>query len=120
MKSPLSNIRIFIRLHYIVFQKVAARVPEKARQFFSATVFGKLQQRDPYGRVPIVTVFNYVMRKTWLRQSRIGLSLYDINGQGYLTEKVSAFMPRNFRQSAFCLLLFSLLSLVFLSCRRWM
>lgn len=27
------------------------------------------------------------MRKTWLRQSRIGLSLYDMAGQGYLTEK---------------------------------
>uniref|UniRef100_A0A914VDD5 Serine/threonine-protein phosphatase 2A regulatory subunit B'' subunit gamma n=1 Tax=Plectus sambesii TaxID=2011161 RepID=A0A914VDD5_9BILA len=72
---------------YEDFKKVATKVPEKARQFFSATVFGKLQQRDPYGRVPIVTVFNYAMRKTWLRQSRIGLSLYDINGQGYLTEK---------------------------------
>jgi len=31
--------------------------------------------------------FHYVMRKTWLRQSRIGLSLYDIDGLGYLTEK---------------------------------
>lgn len=29
------------------------------------------------------------MRKTWLQQSRIGLSLYDAAGQGYLLEKVS-------------------------------
>ena len=30
--------------------------------------------------------FNYVMRKVWLHQTRIGLSLYDVAGQGYLKE----------------------------------
>ncbi|KAB1278336.1 Serine/threonine-protein phosphatase 2A regulatory subunit B'' subunit gamma [Camelus dromedarius] len=30
--------------------------------------------------------FNYVMRKVWLHQTRIGLSLYDVAGQGYLRE----------------------------------
>ena len=30
--------------------------------------------------------FHYVMRKVWLQQSRIGLSLYDISGLGYLRE----------------------------------
>ena len=33
--------------------------------------------------------FNYVMRKVWLHQTRIGLSLYDVAGQGYLKESVS-------------------------------
>lgn len=32
--------------------------------------------------------FNYVMRKVWLHQTRIGLSLYDVAGQGYLKESV--------------------------------
>ena len=36
--------------------------------------------------------FNYVMRKVWLHQTRIGLSLYDVAGQGYLKESVCIFM----------------------------
>lgn len=51
------------------------------------SIVATLQQKDPYGRISIMSLFNYIMRKTWLRQSRIGLSLYDISGQGYLTEK---------------------------------
>jgi serine/threonine-protein phosphatase 2A regulatory subunit B'' len=30
--------------------------------------------------------FNYVMRKVWLQQTRIGLSLYDVSGRGFLRE----------------------------------
>jgi hypothetical protein len=36
-----------------------------------------------------MAVFNYVMRKVWLQQTRIGLSLYDATGQGLLTEMVN-------------------------------
>lgn len=43
---------------------------------------------DPYGRISIMQFFNYVMRKVWLHQTRIGLSLYDVAGQGYLKESV--------------------------------
>lgn len=32
--------------------------------------------------------FNYVMRKVWMHQTRIGLSLYDVAGLGYLRESV--------------------------------
>lgn len=59
------------------------------RPFFSATVFSKLLQNDPYGRISIMHFFNYVMRKVWLHQTRIGLSLYDVDGKGYLKESVS-------------------------------
>lgn len=31
-------------------------------------------------------LFNYTMRKVWLQQTRIGLSLYDYTGQGFLRE----------------------------------
>jgi hypothetical protein len=56
-----------------------------------ASVFCKLLQTDPYGRISIMQFFNYVMRKVWLHQTRIGLSLYDVAGQGYLKESVSFF-----------------------------
>lgn len=56
------------------------------RAFFTAHVFSKLLQDDPFGRISIMQFFNYVMKKVWLHQTRIGLSLYDVAGQGYLKE----------------------------------
>lgn len=44
---------------------------EKCKSYFTASVFAKLQQGDPQGRISIMALFNYVMRKTWLRQTRI-------------------------------------------------
>lgn len=35
-----------------------------------------------------MSLFNYTMRKVWLQQTRIGLSLYDYTGQGFLRETV--------------------------------
>ena len=77
-----------IRYVFSVFEKV--KITDLFfRQFFKATVFSKLLQTDPYGRISIMQFFNYVMRKVWLHQTRIGLSLYDVAGQGYLKESVS-------------------------------
>ena len=59
---------------------------EKCRCYFTPALFAKLQQADRLGRVSIMALFNYVMRKVWLHQTRIGLSLYDITGQGFLRE----------------------------------
>uniref|UniRef100_A0A915KQ75 Serine/threonine-protein phosphatase 2A regulatory subunit B'' subunit gamma n=1 Tax=Romanomermis culicivorax TaxID=13658 RepID=A0A915KQ75_ROMCU len=73
-------------INYKSFKIVGATCTPKAREFFTASTFAKFQQRDSYGRISITLFFNYIMRKTWLRQSRIGLSLYDLTGQGFLTE----------------------------------
>lgn len=60
-----------------------------SRPYFTAEVFGRLQAAEGgIGRVRGVSLFNYVMRRVWLQQTRIGLSLYDVTGQGYLTEHV--------------------------------
>lgn len=59
------------------------------RNYFTSAVFAKLQHGDPYGRISIMALFNYIMRKVWYHQTRIGLSLYDFVGQGYLREVVS-------------------------------
>lgn len=60
------------------------------RPYFTAEVFGRLQTAEgSIGRVRAVSLFNYIMRRVWLQQTRIGLSLYDVTGQGYLTEHVS-------------------------------
>ena len=63
------------------FTKVAEKAGDKCKPFFSPSVFAKLYQNDPYGRISIMNFFNYVMRKVWLHQTRIGLSLYDVAGQ---------------------------------------
>jgi len=73
-------------INYENFCKVAKLVGNKCRNYFNPIVFAKLQQEDPYGRVSIMALFNYAMRKVWLHQTRIGLSLYDETGHGYLRE----------------------------------
>ena len=69
-------------LDYGEYRTVASRAGPKCAPFFTAAVFAKLQQGDPKGRVSVMALFNYVMRKVWLHQTRIGLSLYDVTGQG--------------------------------------
>ncbi|KAG8449543.1 hypothetical protein GDO86_016261 [Hymenochirus boettgeri] len=73
-------------INYISFQSVGEKAGEKCKMFFTPKVFSKLIHTDPYGRISIMQFFNYVMRKVWLHQTRIGLSLYDVAGQGYLRE----------------------------------
>ncbi len=59
------------------------------RKYFTPSVFAKLQQPSSYGKVNTMSLFNYVMRKVWLHQTRIGLSIYDTSGEGYLKQEVS-------------------------------
>ncbi|XP_014484205.1 PREDICTED: serine/threonine-protein phosphatase 2A regulatory subunit B'' subunit gamma-like isoform X2 [Dinoponera quadriceps] len=81
---PLSGDEQLI--NYEDFKKVGKLAGAKCSPYFTAVVFAKLQQGDPHGRISIMALFNYVMRKVWLHQTRIGLSLYDVTGQGYLRE----------------------------------
>ncbi|KAG8198356.1 hypothetical protein JTE90_021604 [Oedothorax gibbosus] len=73
-------------INYTDFKKVSSKSDEKFRPYFSARIFAKLLQNDKVGRISIRHFFNYVMRKVWLHQTRIGLSFYDIAGQGFLRE----------------------------------
>ena len=73
-------------LSYTQFKAVSRLVSEKCSQYFTPTLFAKLQQGDRMGRISIMALFNYVMRKVWLHQTRVGLSLYDVTGQGFLRE----------------------------------
>merc|ERR1712110_398722 len=60
---------------------------QKCQQYFKPLIFAKLQHGDPLGRISVMAFFNYVMRKVWIHQTRIGLSLYGVNGQGFLREQ---------------------------------
>lgn len=73
-------------ISYTDYKRVAALAGPKLKPYFTANIFARLQQGDAYGRVSIMSLFNYVMRKVWLQQTRVGLSLYDATGQGYLRE----------------------------------
>lgn len=84
---PLSGDEQLI--NYEDFKKVGKLTGAKCSSYFTAVVFAKLQQGDLHGRISITALFNYIMRKVWLHQTRIGLSLYDMTGQGYLRESVS-------------------------------
>ncbi|XP_076312626.1 serine/threonine-protein phosphatase 2A regulatory subunit B'' subunit gamma-like [Tachypleus tridentatus] len=73
-------------INYKDFLKVGQQAGPKCKQYFKATIYAKLLQDDPYGRISVIHFFSYLMRKVWLHQTRIGLSLYDVAGQGYLRE----------------------------------
>ncbi|XP_061824401.1 serine/threonine-protein phosphatase 2A regulatory subunit B'' subunit gamma isoform X1 [Nerophis lumbriciformis] len=73
-------------ISYEDFLQVGDMAGPKCKNLFTARVYAKLLHNDPYGRISIMQFFNYVMRKVWLHQTRIGLSLYDVAGQGYLRE----------------------------------
>ncbi|CAG2120320.1 unnamed protein product, partial [Medioppia subpectinata] len=76
------------RIDYLEYKRIRGLLDpkSKAKEYFTATVFAKLQDNDPNKKISILNFFNYVMRKVWLRQTRIALSLYDITGQGFLKE----------------------------------
>merc|ERR1719474_1771351 len=73
-------------MDYHQYKTVARTVSKKCGTYLSATLFAKLQQGDRLGRISIMALFNYIMRKVWLHQTRIGLSLYDVTGKGFLRE----------------------------------
>lgn len=74
-------------MNYDSFLKAKAASSSKCQQYFHPMTFAKLQHGDPHGRISVMAFFNYVMRKVWIHQTRIGLSLYDVNGQGFLREQ---------------------------------
>ncbi|XP_017777665.1 PREDICTED: serine/threonine-protein phosphatase 2A regulatory subunit B'' subunit gamma-like [Nicrophorus vespilloides] len=71
---------------YANFKKVVELADPKVKLYLTANVFAKLHENDPQGRVSTISLFNYIMRKVWLKQTRVGLSLYDTTGLGYLRE----------------------------------
>lgn len=74
-------------INYENFKKAAKEAIPKAKQYFTASVFAKLMRnQDRFSRISIMSFFNYVMKKVWLQQTRIGISLYDAAGEGYLRE----------------------------------
>lgn len=58
------------------------------RLFFKPSIFLQLQDKRSKGYLSIDTFFNYIMKKIWIDQTRNGLSQYDSNGFGYLSEAV--------------------------------
>lgn len=72
---------------YDDYLRVLEEVSEKCRKYLTSSLFAKLQSTSTHpGKVEIMFLFNYTMRKVWMQQARIGLSLYDFHGQGFLRE----------------------------------
>lgn len=73
-------------ISYRNFKFVGSKCSPKSQSFFTAKAFFKIYTGDKSGEISIMQFFNYVMRKVWLQQTRIGLSLYDVSGRGFLRE----------------------------------
>ena len=59
-------------INFDSFKNVGHSSGEKCRPFFNAVTFFKLYEGDYHGRISVMQFFNYVMRKVWLQQTRIG------------------------------------------------
>lgn len=68
------------------YQAINDPVMDKVSKFLKPEKFSNLERSRTPGKVAIINLFNYVMRKVWIQQTRIGLSLYDPTGLGYLRE----------------------------------
>nr|AAW27715.1 unknown [Schistosoma japonicum] len=74
-------------MNYENFRKASKEASPKAKQYFTASTFAKLLHEDEVlSRINILAFFNYVMKKVWLQQTHVGISLYDVCGEGYLRE----------------------------------
>ncbi|XP_031626313.1 serine/threonine-protein phosphatase 2A regulatory subunit B'' subunit gamma-like [Contarinia nasturtii] len=83
--QPNINNEQFIS--YDDYLRVVKIAGEKFKIYLTSSLFLRLQSISGYpGHVNIMSLFNYTMRKVWLQQTRIGLSLYDYTGQGFLRE----------------------------------
>lgn len=74
-------------IDYLEYLKVRSLGGEKAGRYLTTSAFTRLvgiSSNPP--NVNVVQMFNYVMRKVWIEQTRIGLSFYDTTGQGFLCE----------------------------------
>jgi Ca2+-binding EF-hand superfamily protein len=58
----------------------------KGRRYFTALTFAKLT-RGTTTKIAVVSLFNYIVRKEWFLQTKVALSLYDVYGNGCLTEQ---------------------------------
>eukprot|EP00741_Cyanophora_paradoxa_P004849 tig00000836_g4704.t1 len=86
LKANVAPPEIQERINYEGFLKVGKEMGPKCADIFTAKVFMRFE-RDELGRIPIMSLFNYVMRTVSLSQTRICLSFYDSAGYGYLREQ---------------------------------
>ncbi|OXA38526.1 Serine/threonine-protein phosphatase 2A regulatory subunit B'' subunit gamma [Folsomia candida] len=60
------------------------------KEWLTTTKFMSLMSESDdkiFRRLPIIHLFNYVMKRVWLIQTRLGFINYDLDCQGYLTEE---------------------------------
>lgn len=74
-------------IEYEEYLKVRMLGDKKIQKYLTTIAFTRLVAISTNApNVNVVQLFNYVMRKVWIEQTRIGLSFYDSTGQGYLSE----------------------------------
>jgi len=73
------------RINYDDFCNACEELPAHLTHFFTANEFAKFR-RDEWGRISTQLFFRYVCRLTSMNQSRIQLSAYDVQRDGYLRE----------------------------------
>ncbi|OQV16201.1 Serine/threonine-protein phosphatase 2A regulatory subunit B'' subunit gamma [Hypsibius exemplaris] len=76
-------------LSYGSYSEIRSQVSVKIQAYLRPTIFLCLICNDDPGGPDLIRVadlFNFVVRKVWLERTRLALSLYDLDGHGYLKE----------------------------------
>ncbi|KAH7831794.1 putative protein phosphatase 2 regulatory subunit b gamma [Monocercomonoides exilis] len=73
------------RINYDEYLEVRNRMPPKIQTYFTPSLFLKLE-KDEYGRISILTFFQFCVRKTSFFRAKITISVFDTTGTGVLTE----------------------------------
>ena len=73
-------------INYEELVRIGESLPESASQYFSPVTFHKFRQNGQ-GKISAHLFFEYVCKHVSLLQTRIQLSVYDSQGDGYLREQ---------------------------------
>jgi hypothetical protein len=84
--TDVQRVRVDYERYCQISVRCAELFGEKSLLFFTPSTF-LLFKRDSHGRISILPLFHYIMRKVSIQQTRIYLSYHDSSGGGYLTER---------------------------------
>ncbi|VDM48088.1 unnamed protein product [Toxocara canis] len=86
-------------IRYDAYRRALDRAPSLVKAFIPPVTFLSLQSSnpdDPYGRVPISAIIEYLRLRKEKMSKIIALNYYDSNGKGFLTTESNGLLARDY------------------------
>lgn len=71
---------------YADFCWISTQLPPKCKPYFKPHIYAQFKSNEK-GRVHVQQIFSFILRRASLVQERTCIGVYDIDGDGYLTEE---------------------------------